>query len=370
MARAAENPPNPMQPSILIAGGAGFIGSNFVRTLLEVSASSIVTLDKCTYATGLNNLAEFNDGGRHHFVQGDIGNRALIRDLLREHRPATVVNFAAETHVDRSILFPEEFVQTNVVGTFNLLDEVRQYWEGLPGASKDNFRFLQVSTDEVYGSLAPSDPPCDENSAFAPNSPYAASKAAADQFVRAFHQTYGVPTQIARCCNNYGPGQYPEKLIPLVILKALHEQPLPIFGDGNQIRDWLYVRDHCLALLKIIASGLPGEVYNISARAERTNLQVVRAICALLDEARPRKSGAYADLIAHVTDRPGHDRRYALDSSKISSQLDWRSTESFESGLEKTVRWYLDHMDQVMTVANGRAYRDWLAVSYDQRRFG
>jgi len=359
-----------MEPNILVAGGAGFIGSNFVRTLLEVSASSIVTLDKCTYATGLNNLAEFNNGGRHHFVQGDIRNRALVRDLLREHQPATVVNFAAETHVDRSILFPEEFVQTNVVGTFNLLEEVRQYWEELPSASRDGFRFLQVSTDEVYGSLAPSEPSCDENKAFAPNSPYAASKAAADQFVRVFHQTYGVPTQIARCCNNYGPGQYPEKLIPLVILRALLEQPLPIFGDGNQIRDWLYVRDHCLALIKIISSGLPGEVYNISARAERTNLQVVNAICALLDETRPRKSGAYSNLIAHVTDRPCHDRRYALDSSKISSQLDWRSTESFESGLEKTVRWYLDHMDQVMTVANGRAYRDWLAVNYDKRHFG
>ena len=359
-----------MRPRILVAGGAGFIGSTFVRTCVEVSASSIVVVDKCTYAVGLNNLAEFNDGEQHRFVQGDIGNRGLIRDLLREYRPATVVNFAAETHVDRSILFPEEFVQTNVVGTFHLLDEVRQYWETLPGASKDRFRFLQVSTDEVYGSLAPSDPPCDENRAFAPNSPYAASKAAADQFVRAFHQTYGVPTQIARCCNNYGPGQYPEKLIPLAILKALQEQPLPIFGDGNQIRDWLYVRDHCLALLKIIESGLPGEVYNISARTERTNLQVVRAICASLDETRPRKSGTYAELITHVADRPGHDRRYALDSSKISSQLHWRSAESFESGLEKTVHWYLDHLDLVMTVANGRAYRDWLAVNYEQRRFG
>ena len=365
----SENIAKPVLPSILVTGGAGFIGSNFVRTLLETPAGSIVTLDKGTYATGLNNLAEFNDGGRHQFVQGDIGNRTLIRDLLREHRPAAVVNFAAETHVDRSILFPEEFVRTNVVGTFHLLDEVRQYWEALDGASKDEFRFLQVSTDEVYGSLAASDPPCDETKSFAPNSPYAASKAAADHFVRAFHQTYGVPTQIARCCNNYGPGQYPEKLIPLVILRALHEQPLPIFGDGNQIRDWLYVRDHCLALLKIVASGVPGEVYNIGARAQRTNMQVVSAICSLLDETRPRKSGSYADLIAHITDRPGHDRRYALDPSKISSQLGWRAEESFESGLAKTVRWYLEHIEQVMTVASGHAYKDWLAVNYDQRRF-
>ena len=361
--------PKPM-PSILVAGGAGFIGSNFVRTCLEVSANSIITVDKCTYAVGLNDLSEVNCEERHRFIPGDIGNRALIRDLLQEHQPTVVVNFAAETHVDRSILFPDEFVQTNVVGTFNLLDEVRQYWEPLPEVTKGGFRFLQVSTDEVYGSLAPGDAPCDENKAFAPNSPYAASKAAADQFVRAFHQTYGIPTQIARCCNNYGPGQYPEKLIPLLILRALQEQPLPIFGDGQQIRDWLYVRDHCLALLKILASGVPGEVYNISAREERTNLQIVRTICTMLDEIQPRKSGSYSDLIAHITDRPGHDRRYALDSSKLCSQLGWRPTETFESGLAKTVRWYLDHVDLLMAVANGGAYRDWLAANYDQRRFG
>jgi dTDP-glucose 4,6-dehydratase len=342
-----------MRPTILITGGAGFIGSNFIRIWLEESAGSIVTLDKSTYAAGSNNLVGINDHGRHRFVQGDIGDRALLRELLNNCRPANVINFAAETHVDRSIRFPEEFVQTNVVGTFNLLEEVRQYWNTLRGSSKDSFRFLQVSTDEVYGSLSPNDPPCDESRAHAPNSPYAASKAAADQFVRAFYKTYGVPTQISRCCNNYGPYQFPEKLIPLMIISALREQPLPIYGDGNQIRDWLYVRDHCLALMKIMETGNPGEVYNISARAERTNLKVVQATCALLDEARPRKSGRYADLITHVTDRPGHDRRYALDPTKLINDLGWRSTEGFELGLAKTVRWYLEHIDWATAAAVG-----------------
>jgi len=357
-----------MEPKILVAGGAGFIGSNFIRTWLDERPGSIVTIDKRTYAAATNNLDGLNDGGRHRFVQGDICDRGLIGELLRQHRPSIVVNFAAETHVDRSIHFPEEFVHSNVVGAFNLLDEVRKYWDGLGGASKDRFRFLQVSTDEVYGSLPIHEPPCDEHQAPEPNSPYAASKAAADQFVRAFHQTYGVPTQTARCCNNYGPYQYPEKLIPLMILTAIREHPLPIYGDGNQIRDWLYVRDHCLALMKIVEAGRPGEVYNISAREERTNLQVVNAMCAMLDDARPRKSGAYADLIAHVTDRPAHDRRYALDANKLTEELGWRATESFETGLEKTVRWYLEHMDWVMAVAEGAAYKDWMDINYAQRR--
>ncbi len=356
-----------MEPTILVTGGAGFIAFNFIQIWLEESAGSIVTVDKSTYAAGTNNPARVNDHGRHRFVQGDIGNRALIRELLSNCRPVKVVNFAAETHVDRSILFPEEFVNTNVVGTFNLLNEVRHYWDTLPDSGKDSFRFLQVSTDEVYGSLLLHEPPCDENRAPAPNSPYAASKAAADQFVRAFHQTYGVPTQIARCCNNYGPYQYPEKLIPLMILSALREQPLPIYGDGDQIRDWLYVRDHCLALMRIVETGRPGEVYNISARAERTNLQVVRSMCALLDDAHPRKSGPYANLIAHVTDRPGHDRRYALDSTKLTDELGWRPTESFESGLAKTVRWYLEHIDWVTAAAGGGAYKDWLAAQRSSR---
>ena len=356
-----------MEPNILVAGGAGFIGSNFIRTWLQERPGSIVTVDKRTYAAATNNLDGLNDGGRHQFVQGDICDRALIGEMLRKHRPCIVVNFAAETHVDRSIHFPEEFVHSNVVGAFNLLDEIRLYWEGLPGASKNDFRFLQVSTDEVYGALSLHEPPCDEHQSLAPNSPYAASKAAADQFVRAFHQTYGVPAQIARCCNNYGPYQYPEKLIPLMILTAIREQPLPIYGDGKQIRDWIHVRDHCLALMKIVEAGQPGEVYNVSARAERTNLQVVNAMCAMLDVARPRKSGAHADLIAHVTDRPAHDRRYALDANKLTAELGWRATESFESGLEKTVRWYLEHMEWVTAVAESIAYKDWMAVNYAQR---
>src|SRR6202162_1183266 len=276
-----------MLPNILVAGGAGFIGSNFVQSWLEESRGVVVTVDKCTYAAGSNGTSETTDE-RHRFVVGDIADRALIKELLRTHQPSTVINFAAETHVDRSIFFPEEFVQANVMGTFNLLDEVRQYWDCVASARKDVFRFVQVSTDEVYGSLPLDEPPCDEHKAPAPNSPYAASKAAADQFVRAFHQTYGLPALIVRCCNNYGPYQHPEKLIPLMIHKALREEPLPIYGDGNQIRDWLYVADHCAALRSVIARGRAGEVYNISARAEHTNVEVVRAVCALLDELCPR----------------------------------------------------------------------------------
>jgi len=357
-----------MEPSILVTGGAGFIGSNFIRTWLEESQGSVITVDKGTYAAGSNNLAGLAADRRLRFVAGDIADRGLMRELLGEHRPAAVVNFAAETHVDRSILFPEEFVQANVMGTFNLLDEVRQYWKGLPSAEKDGFRFLQVSTDEVYGSLPLDELPCDESKVPAPNSPYAASKAAADQFVRAFNQTYGLPTQIARCCNNYGPYQHPEKLIPLMIHKALREEPLPIYGDGKQTRDWLYVSDHCAALRSLIESGRAGELYNISARAERTNMEVVSTICVLLDERCPRKSGSYAELIAHVADRPGHDRRYALDSSKLVGELGWRAEESFESGLEKTVRWYLANIEWVTAVADGGAYKDWMAVNYVQRR--
>jgi len=355
--------------NIIVTGGAGFIGSNFVRSwLVEEPHAAIITVDKGTYAAASDSMLQTAENGRHRFVKGDIADRGLIKELLRQHQPAAVINFAAETHVDRSIVFPEEFVQANVMGTFNLLDEVRRHWASLPDAMKDRFRFVQVSTDEVYGSLPLEEPPCDENKASAPNSPYAASKAAADQFVRAFHQTYGLPAQITRCCNNYGPYQHPEKLIPLMIHKALREEPLPVYGDGLQIRDWLYVGDHCAALRSVIARGRAGEVYNISARVERTNLQAVRAICAILDRERPRKSGSYAELIAHVTDRPGHDRRYALESSKLEDETGWRAEESFESGLEKTVRWYLTNTEWVSAVADGGAYRAWYSINYGERR--
>lgn len=364
-----------MPPSnVFVAGGAGFIGTNFIHSWMDDSASSIIMVDKGTYAADSSNLSQLKKDRPLHLVPGDIADRPLMRHLLREHRPAAVINFAAETHVDRSILYPEEFVQTNVMGTFNLLDEARQYWSGLPDAEKGAFRFLQVSTDEVYGSLGPDEAPCTEDKPPAPNSPYAASKAAADQLVRAFHQTYGLPTQIARCCNNYGPFQHPEKLIPHMIHRALREEPLPVYGDGQQIRDWLYVGDHCAALRAIIARGRTGEVYNISARVERTNLQMVRAICSILDREYPRKlgktekSGSYSDLIKHVTDRPGHDRRYALDASKLEGELGWQALESFETGLEKTVRWYLSNIDWVSAVADGGAYRSWVSVNYSQRR--
>ncbi len=353
-----------MLPNIFVTGGAGFIGSYFVRT----EPAPVVTIDKGTYAAGADKVVGLEAGAPHRFIQGDIGNRDLMRMLLAEHRPAAVINFAAETHVDRSILYPQEFVEANVLGTFNLLEEVRRYWDRLTNGAKSTFRFLQVSTDEVYGSLPLEEPPCSEERAIMPNSPYAASKAAADQFVRAFHQTYGLPTLIARCCNNYGPYQHPEKLIPHMIHKALREEPLPIYGDGRQIRDWLYVGDHCEALRGIIARGRAGEVYNISARAERPNLEVVRAICGLLDAEYPRKTGSYADLITHVGDRPGHDRRYALDASKLEREVGWEATESFATGLGKTVRWYLTNIAWVSAVAEGEAYKQWDISNYSQRR--
>jgi dTDP-glucose 4,6-dehydratase len=354
-------------PIILVTGGAGFIGSNFIQGWIGEAGGQVINIDKMTYASKANGWSDSVTEG-HRFVTGDIASRDLIRELLLEHRPSAVINFAAETHVDRSIHYPDEFLQSNVIGTFNLLDQVRHYWSAMPDAEKGRFRFLQVSTDEVYGSLAPDEPPCDERRNPEPNSPYAASKAAADQFVRAFHQTYGLPAIIARCCNNYGPFQHPEKLIPHIIHRAIREEALPIYGDGRQIRDWLYVDDHCAALRSIIARGRPGEVYNISARAERTNLEVVHAICAVLDREYSRKSGTYAELIAHVTDRPGHDRRYALDSSKLARETGWRASESFATGLEKTVRWYLGNLEWVSAVADGEAFRLWNSINYGQRR--
>lgn len=324
---------------LLVTGGAGFIGSNFVLSTIAATGEPIVNLDKLTYAGSLRNLASLGHDPRHVFVRGDICDRELVRGLLQKHKPRAIVHFAAESHVDRSIAGPAEFVQTNVIGTFALLEEARLHFEKTPG-----FRFLHISTDEVYGSLGPREPAFTEATPYAPNSPYAASKAAADHLVRAYIHTYGLPALTTNCSNNYGPHQYPEKLIPLMIRNALAGEPLPVYGDGRNVRDWLYVADHCEALRLVLEKGRPGETYNIGGAAERANLDVVNALCAALDGARPRKGGRHADLIAFVKDRPGHDRRYAMDIAKISAELGWRPRESFESGLEKTVRWYLENM--------------------------
>jgi dTDP-glucose 4,6-dehydratase len=326
---------------LLVTGGAGFIGANFVLSTVAETGEAIVNLDKLTYAGNLENLAALAGDARHHFVKGDIADRALLRRLLAEHRPRAIVHFAAESHVDRSIEGPAEFIQTNIVGSFCLLEEARAWWGALPANEKESFRFLHVSTDEVYGSLEPADPAFKETHPYAPNSPYAASKAAADHLVRAYHHTYGLPVLTTNCSNNYGPRQYPEKLIPLMIASALAEKPLPVYGDGLNVRDWLYVLDHCAAIRAVLDKGRVGETYNIGGASEKTNLEVVKTLCAMLDAARPRKSGCYADLIALVKDRPGHDRRYAMDAAKIERELGWRPRESFESGMRKTVDWYL-----------------------------
>jgi dTDP-glucose 4,6-dehydratase len=323
---------------LLVTGGAGFIGSNFVLSTIAETGEAIVNLDKLTYAGNLDNLASLRGQSSHTFVQGDIADRALVRGLLQAHRPRALVHFAAESHVDRSIAGPSEFVQTNVVGTWSLLEEARQYWE----KEKPAFRFLHVSTDEVYGSLGPSDPAFTETTPYAPNSPYAASKAAADHLVRSYHHTYGLPTLTTNCSNNYGPHQFPEKLIPLMIRTALDGKPLPVYGDGANVRDWLYVPDHCDALRLVLEKGRTGETYNIGGNAEKRNIDLVRAICALLNEMKPR-GGGYEGLISFVKDRPGHDRRYAIDSGKIRRELGWQAKESFASGLRKTVQWYLEH---------------------------
>jgi dTDP-glucose 4,6-dehydratase len=323
---------------LLVTGGAGFIGSNFVLSTLAETGEPVVNLDKLTYAGNLRNLERLRDDPRHVFVQGDIFDRQLIKDVLKKHNPRAIVHFAAESHVDRSISGPAPFVQTNVMGSFALLEESRNYAE-----KRDGFRFLHVSTDEVYGSLGPADPAFSETTPYAPNSPYAASKAAADHLVRAYHHTYGLPALTTNCSNNYGPYQFPEKLIPLMIGCALAGKPLPVYGDGRNVRDWLYVLDHCEAVRLVLERGRIGETYNIGGNCEKSNIDVVKTICALLDEAAPRKGSTYADLISFVTDRPGHDRRYAMDTAKISRELGWRPRESFESGLGKTVRWYLDN---------------------------
>jgi dTDP-glucose 4,6-dehydratase len=351
---------------ILVTGGAGFIGANFILDWIATEGSPVVNLDKLTYAGNLANLATLAGDPRHIFVRGDICDRALLARLLAAHGPRAIVHFAAESHVDRSIHGPGEFIGTNVVGTYSLLEEARAYWSGLPEGERRAFRFVHVSTDEVYGSLQPDDPPFSERSPYAPNSPYSASKAGSDHLVRAYHHTYGLPTLTTNCSNNYGPYQFPEKLIPLVIHNALAGKPLPVYGDGLNVRDWLYVRDHCSAIREVLARGRAGETYNIGGDSAMPNLEVVRAICALLDEARPRPSPGHAGLITFVKDRPGHDRRYAIDASKIARELGWRPRESFGSGLKKTVQWYLDNEAWVRGVTSG-AYRIWVDKNYSAR---
>ncbi len=352
---------------ILVTGGAGFIGANFVLDWIASEGAPVVNLDQLTYAGNLESLAALAKDGRHLFAKGDISDRALVRKLLREHPPRAVVHFAAESHVDRSIHGPAEFIQTNIVGTFNLLEEVRGYWSALPDSRREAFRFLHVSTDEVYGSLAPLDPAFAETTPYAPNSPYAASKAAADHLVRAYHHTYGMPVVTTHCSNNYGPYQFPEKLIPLMIVNALEGKPLPVYGDGGNVRDWLYVGDHCAAVRRVLQKGRPGESYNIGGNAEKSNLEVVKMICTILDELRPGSLIAHhSSLITFVPDRPGHDRRYAMDTRKIEAELGWKPREKFESGLRRTVEWYLAHLDWVGGVTSG-AYRNWLDLNYGQR---
>ncbi|RZI41661.1 dTDP-glucose 4,6-dehydratase [Herbaspirillum sp. HC18] len=350
---------------ILVTGGAGFIGSNFVLDWLAQDGDAIVNLDKLTYAGNLKNLLAVQQNARHIFVRGDICDGALVARLLETHRPRAIVHFAAESHVDRSILGPGEFIATNVNGTFSLLEAARDYFDRLPEAERESFRFLHVSTDEVYGSLGPIDQPFSETTAYAPNSPYSASKAASDHLVRAYHHTYGLPTLTTNCSNNYGPYQFPEKLIPLVIANALAGKPLPIYGDGSNVRDWLYVGDHCAAVRKVLQDGRPGETYNIGGWNEKTNLEVVHTLCSILDQLVP-KTGSYRDQVMFVTDRPGHDRRYAIDARKIGRELGWKPVQTFESGIRQTVQWYLDHADWVRDVQSGD-YLKWVEQNYSGR---
>ena len=353
--------------SLFITGGAGFIGSNFVLDWLERHDEPVINLDLLTYAGNLENLASLNSDVRHTFVQGNIGDRELVSRLLTEHRPRAVINFAAESHVDRSIHGPEDFIQTNIVGTFHLLESVRAYWGDLQGDVKSGFRFLHVSTDEVYGSLTKDAPAFTETHRYEPNSPYSASKAASDHLVRAYHHTYGLPVLTTNCSNNYGPYHFPEKLIPLMIVNALAGKALPVYGDGQQIRDWLYVRDHCSAIRRVLEVGQVGEVYNIGGWNEKPNIDIVHNVCALLDELRPRDDGKpYSEQITYVKDRPGHDRRYAIDASKVERALGWKPVETFETGIRKTVQWYLEHQAWVANVQSG-SYRDWLEKNYTER---
>jgi dTDP-glucose 4,6-dehydratase len=349
---------------ILVTGGAGFIGANFVLDWLSQSDETVINLDKLTYAGNLESLSSLEDDSRHIFVQGDIGDFSLVTQILAQHQPRAVINFAAESHVDRSIHGPEDFIQTNIVGTFHLLEAVRAYWNQLEDGTKQRFRFHHVSTDEVYGSLSKDDPAFSETNRYEPNSPYSASKAGSDHLVRAYHHTYGLPVLTTNCSNNYGPYHFPEKLIPLMIVNALAGKPLPVYGDGQQIRDWLYVKDHCSAIGRVLEAGLPGETYNVGGWSEKPNIEIVNTVCALLDQLRPRADGkSYREQIAYVTDRPGHDRRYAIDASKIERELGWKPAETFETGIRKTVQWYLDNPEWVANVQSG-AYRDWVAKQY------
>jgi len=346
---------------ILVTGGAGFIGANFILDWCAAGGEPVVNLDKLTYAGNLGNLASLKGDPRHRFVRGDIGDRAAVEALLAESRPRAVLNFAAESHVDRSIHGPADFIATNVVGTFELLEAVKGYWSALSGNERERFRFLHVSTDEVYGSLRPHDPAFTEDTAYAPNSPYAASKAASDHLVRAYHHTYGLPTLTTNCSNNYGPLQFPEKLIPLMIHNALAGKDLPVYGDGLQVRDWLYVGDHCTAIRAALERGKPGETYNIGGNAEKTNLEVVRTLCRILAELKPGRD--YAAQIRFVTDRAGHDRRYAIDASKIRRELGWTPAQSFESGIARTARWYLDNEAWLASVTS-KEYQRWISLNY------
>ena len=352
---------------ILVTGGAGFIGSNFVLDWLSQSNEAVVNLDALTYAGNLENLDSLKENAGHIFVKGDIGDTTLVSELLAKYQPRAIVNFAAESHVDRSILGPGEFIQTNIVGTFNLLECVRAYWSKLEDLEKKNFRFLHVSTDEVYGSLAKQDPAFTETNRYEPNSPYSASKAASDHLVRAYHHTYGLPVLTTNCSNNYGPYHFPEKLIPLMIVNALAGKPLPVYGDGQQIRDWLYVKDHCSAIRRVLEIGKLGETYNVGGWNEKANLDIVHIVCSLLDDLRPKSDGkSYREQITFVTDRPGHDRRYAIDARKIERELGWKPDETFETGIRKTVQWYLDNQVWVNNVLSGN-YRQWIEKNYAGR---
>ncbi len=352
---------------IIVTGGAGFIGANFIRHWLAERDGPVINLDKLTYAGNPQNLADLAGSDRYVFVKGDIGDGQLTASLLDRYRPRAIVNFAAESHVDRSITAPDAFIQTNVVGTFSLLQQARHHWEGLNAGERDAFRFLHVSTDEVYGSLGPDDPAFTETTPYAPNSPYSASKAASDHLVRACHHTYGLPTVTTNCSNNYGPYQFPEKLIPLVIHRALNHEPIPIYGDGSNVRDWLFVADHCRAIATVLDQGRPGEVYNIGGDSELTNLELVRMLCAILDELAGREDGRpYADQITFVTDRPGHDQRYAINAAKIKSEIGWTPAETFATGIRHTVQWYLDNPAWVDDVTSG-AYQQWIDTNYGER---